>query len=300
MHYAMTLRRLVPQPRRELGRVRRRGRRGHGPGVGPLHGRLAARLRAQRDPAAPGARDQRPTTTARERLPAAPRPGEPTRIEPRDGVTRPARPIALPGEHASRQYAAEVLRREQLSDAPGPADAGRRRGSPASPAPASPTSGSGWSCPGSSRAATTRCARWAGGELVLDVVVHDVGPGHRVGGARLRRRHASRSPSPRARSRCRTAPRWLLLVGDLTALPAMARIVEHRGADVAGPGLGRGARRPARLPARRRRRHLAGAARATGSQRAGRRGRGHRLARGRRATSGWRGSPRRCGRSAST
>ena len=57
-HYAMTLRRLVPEPRRQLGRVRRRGRRGHGPGLGALHGRLAARLRAQRDPAAPGARDQ--------------------------------------------------------------------------------------------------------------------------------------------------------------------------------------------------------------------------------------------------
>ena len=31
---------------------------GHRPGVGPLHGRVAARLRAQRDPAAPGARRQ--------------------------------------------------------------------------------------------------------------------------------------------------------------------------------------------------------------------------------------------------
>ena len=59
--------RLVPQPRGELGRVRRRGRRGHGAGLGPLHGRLAAGLRAQRDPAPPRARDQdrrRPATTA--------------------------------------------------------------------------------------------------------------------------------------------------------------------------------------------------------------------------------------------
>ena len=45
--------RLVRQPRSELGRVRRRGRRERLPGVGPLHGRLAARVRAQRDPAAP-------------------------------------------------------------------------------------------------------------------------------------------------------------------------------------------------------------------------------------------------------
>ena len=49
---------LVPQPGGELGRVRRRGRRGHGAGVGPLHGRLAAGVRAQRDPAPPRARDQ--------------------------------------------------------------------------------------------------------------------------------------------------------------------------------------------------------------------------------------------------
>ena len=48
----------------ELGRVRRRGRRGHRAGLGSLHGRLAARLRAQRDPAAPGARRQACTPTA--------------------------------------------------------------------------------------------------------------------------------------------------------------------------------------------------------------------------------------------
>ena len=38
-----------------LGRVRRGGRRVDGPGLGSLHGRLASRVRAQRDPAAPGA-----------------------------------------------------------------------------------------------------------------------------------------------------------------------------------------------------------------------------------------------------
>ena len=50
--------RLVPQPRGELGRLRRRGRRGHRAGVGPLHGRLADRLRAQRHPAPPRAGHQ--------------------------------------------------------------------------------------------------------------------------------------------------------------------------------------------------------------------------------------------------
>ena len=35
--------RLVQEPRGQLGRLRRRGRRGHGPGLGSVHGRLAAR-----------------------------------------------------------------------------------------------------------------------------------------------------------------------------------------------------------------------------------------------------------------
>ena len=40
--------RLVREPGRALGRGRRRGRRGHRPGLAALHGRLPARLRAQR------------------------------------------------------------------------------------------------------------------------------------------------------------------------------------------------------------------------------------------------------------
>ncbi len=39
VHYAKTLAGWCAQPRGQLGRVRRRGRRGHGPGLGPLHGR---------------------------------------------------------------------------------------------------------------------------------------------------------------------------------------------------------------------------------------------------------------------
>ena len=58
-------RRLGRQPRGQLGRVRRRGRRRHGPRVGSLHGRFADGLRAQRDPAAPGAGHEAPTTTGR-------------------------------------------------------------------------------------------------------------------------------------------------------------------------------------------------------------------------------------------
>ena len=70
MHYAKTLRRLVPEPRRQLGRVRGRGRRGHRAGVGPVHGGLADGLREQRDPARPRARGAAPTRRRR-RVPAA-------------------------------------------------------------------------------------------------------------------------------------------------------------------------------------------------------------------------------------
>ena len=49
---------LGPEPRRQLGRVRGRGRRGHRAGVGHLHGRVADGLRAQRDPARSRARGE--------------------------------------------------------------------------------------------------------------------------------------------------------------------------------------------------------------------------------------------------
>ena len=62
---------LVREPRGQLGRVRPRGRRGHRQGLGPLHGRLPAVLRAQRDPAAPGARGQARPRRQRA-VPAAP------------------------------------------------------------------------------------------------------------------------------------------------------------------------------------------------------------------------------------
>ncbi len=71
-HYALTLQGLVREPGRELGRVRRRGRRRHGQGVGHLHGRLAALLRAQRDPAAPGALAVKPDPDGNARFPLRP------------------------------------------------------------------------------------------------------------------------------------------------------------------------------------------------------------------------------------
>ena len=91
-------------------------------------------------------------------------------------LTRSRGRTSLAGEHPGQAVRrAASLRREQLSPHLVRLTLGGPTAWPASSRPASPTSGSGWSCPGSSRAATTRCARWDGGELVLDVVVHEVG-----------------------------------------------------------------------------------------------------------------------------
>jgi NADPH-dependent ferric siderophore reductase len=66
---------------------------------------------------------------------------------------------------------------------------------------------------------------WSGSELVLDVVVHDVG---------LVTEWAARGcvgdvvtvSEPKGSFALPDGARWLMLVGDLTALPAMARIAE--------------------------------------------------------------------------
>ena len=172
-HYALTLagwcRNLG-----ELGRVRRRGRRGHRPGLGPLHGRVAARLRAQRDPAAPGARRAPPSR--RRRLPASPhlvscsrRLFQPRRVE----LVLSYRQLALAGEHPGSgtprtSYAASSSRPICAADArgapgsPGSSDRRSRRMGRADRAGTVPD-------------ALLRRPSWDGRELVLDVVVHDLG-----------------------------------------------------------------------------------------------------------------------------
>lgn len=72
---------------------------------------------------------------------------------------------------------------------------------------------------------------WDGAELVVDVVVHDTG---------LVTEWASLDPvgdqvtiaEPKGSFAMPDDARWLLLVGDLTALPAMARIAETHAASV--------------------------------------------------------------------
>lgn len=75
---------------------------------------------------------------------------------------------------------------------------------------------------------------WADGELVLDVVVHEVGlvtewalgaSGDPVG-------QRVTITEPKGSFLMPPGASWLLLVGDLTALPAMARIAETHGADL--------------------------------------------------------------------
>ncbi len=72
---------------------------------------------------------------------------------------------------------------------------------------------------------------WADGELVVDVVVHDVGlvtewaSGDCVG-------DRVTITEPKGSFLMPPDAQWLLLVGDLTALPAMARITEERAGAV--------------------------------------------------------------------
>ena len=63
-HYALTLRQWVRNLEANWDDAVADGRRGTGPGVAPLHGRLRAQLRGRPQPDPPGARDRAPTTGA--------------------------------------------------------------------------------------------------------------------------------------------------------------------------------------------------------------------------------------------
>ena len=124
----------------------------------------------------------------------------------------------------ARQFAAEVLRREVLSDhlvrlvLGGPGLAGFE-------STGVPDEWVGLVVPGQFQRRYYTVRSWAGGELVLDVVVHDVG---------LVTEWAARDcvgetvtvTEPKGSFALPAGATWLMLVGDLTALPAMARIAE--------------------------------------------------------------------------
>lgn len=124
----------------------------------------------------------------------------------------------------AQQYSATVLRREQLSDhlvrlVLGGAELGAFRSTGV------PDEWVGLVVPGQFQSRYYTVRRWDGAEMVLDVVVHDTGlvtewaRGECVGDVvTVTEAKGSFAMPPGAQ--------WLLLVGDLTALPAMARITE--------------------------------------------------------------------------
>ncbi|WP_182523727.1 siderophore-interacting protein [Nocardioides dongkuii] len=129
----------------------------------------------------------------------------------------------------ARQYDAQVLRRERLT----PHLLRLVLGGPGLAEFAStgvPDEWVGLVVPGQFQSRYYTVRSWADGELMIDVVVHDVGlvtewaqlqgPGQVVGETvTVTEPKGSFAPPPGAG--------WLMLVGDLTALPAMARIASE-------------------------------------------------------------------------
>jgi NADPH-dependent ferric siderophore reductase len=129
----------------------------------------------------------------------------------------------------ARQYTADVLGREQLSDhlvrvtlgGPGLADF---------ESTGIADEWVGLVVPGQFQSRYYTVRSWAGGQLRIDVVVHEVG---------LVTEWAAREivgdtvtiAEPKGSFAMPGDAAWLLLVGDLTAMPAMARIAETVGRD---------------------------------------------------------------------
>ncbi|KQP64674.1 siderophore-interacting protein [Nocardioides sp. Leaf285] len=127
----------------------------------------------------------------------------------------------------AQQYAAVVLRREQRSDhlvrlvLGGPGLAGFV-------STGVPDEWVGLVVPGQFQSRYYTVRSWDGTELVLDVVVHDVGlvaewaarPAEELVGETVT------VTEPKGSFAMPAGAAWLMLVGDLTALPAMARIAQ--------------------------------------------------------------------------
>ena len=124
----------------------------------------------------------------------------------------------------TQQYAAEVLRHEQLSDHLVRLILGGD-GLAEFTSTGIPDEWVGLVVPGQFQSRYYTVRSWSGGELVLDVVVHEVG---------LVTEWAARDvvgetvtiTEPKGSFAMPDDAAWLLLVGDLTAMPAMARIAE--------------------------------------------------------------------------
>ena len=130
----------------------------------------------------------------------------------------------------ARQYSAEVLRREQLSEHLVRLTLGGS-GLVGFTSTGIPDEWVGLVVPGQFQSRYYTVRSWADGELVVDVVVHEVG---------LVTEWASSDcvgdtvtiAEPKGSFAMLHGAAWVLLVGDLTAMPAMARIAETvRGVD---------------------------------------------------------------------
>ena len=125
----------------------------------------------------------------------------------------------------TQQYTAQVLRREQLSDHFVRIVLGGE-GLAGFTSTGVPDEWVGLIVPGQFQSRYYTVRSWDGSELVLDVVVHDVGlvtewaAGDCVG-------DLVTITEPKGSFALPEDAAWLLLVGDLTALPAMARIAEE-------------------------------------------------------------------------
>lgn len=129
----------------------------------------------------------------------------------------------------AQRYDAQVLRREQLAEhlvrltlgGPGLRDF---------ESTGVPDEWVGLIVPGQFQSRYYTVRSWAGGELVLDVVVHDVGLvtewAQRQGDGAVVGETVTIT-APKGSFAMPEDASWLMLVGDLTALPAMARIAEQ-------------------------------------------------------------------------
>lgn len=122
----------------------------------------------------------------------------------------------------AQQYDAQVLRREQLSahlvrlTLGGP-------GLAAFESTGIPDEWVGLVVPGQFQSRYYTVRSWSGGELVLDVVVHDVGLVTEWAQLDVVGQTVTIT-EPKGSFAMPDGAAWLLLVGDLTAMPAMARI----------------------------------------------------------------------------
>ena len=128
----------------------------------------------------------------------------------------------------AEQYVADVLRREQLS----PHLVRLTLGGPGLAGFTSTGIADEWVglvVPGQFQSRYYTVRSWDGTELVVDVVVHDVGLVTEWAGGECVGDQVTIT-EPKGSFAMPEGAAWLLLVGDLTALPAMARIAEtHAG-----------------------------------------------------------------------